>query len=50
MLRFVLKGTDNEIMEFLRFLTLHFELDGDKSYIMHSKDSELTIAVGCEEL
>lgn len=43
MLRFVLKGTDNEIMEFLRFLNQHFESDDDKQYIMHSKDSGLTI-------
>lgn len=50
MLRFVLKGTDNEILEFLRLLTLHFESDSEEPYLMYGKDSELTILVGCEEL
>lgn len=48
MLRFVLKGTFDETMEFLRFLSKHYESDDDKPYIMYSKDSELTISVGCD--
>ena len=51
MLRFVLKGTDNEIFDFLDFLNQHFDSDDDKPYIMYSKDkdSELTISVGCDD-
>lgn len=51
MLRFVLKGTFDETMEFLRFLSQHFDSDNDKPYIMYSKDkdSELTISVGCDD-
>lgn len=45
MLRFVLKGTFDEIMEFLRFLNLHFESDNDKPYIMHCKDSDFGLTI-----
>ena len=48
MLRFVLKGTFDETMEFLKFLSQHYDSDDDKPYIMYSKDSELTISVGCD--
>ena len=43
MLRFVLKGTDNEIFDFLDFLNQHFDSDGEEPYIMYGKDSGLTI-------
>lgn len=45
MLRFVLKGTDNEIMEFLRFLDQHFYSDNDKPYIMHCNDSDSGLTI-----
>ena len=49
MLRFVLKGTFDETMEFLKFLNQHFDSDDDKPYIMYGKDSGLTISVGCDD-